>query len=255
MPSFRLWTLAALLCVASFAHAATDNGAEAQVRAADTRFWQAYNACDLDAMGDLVSQDVEFYHDKGGLTVSRQGLVDSIRKGLCANPDMRLRREAVEGSLNFHPLAGGYAILSGKHRFYVREKGKPEYLDGQAAFTTVWQLRDGQWRMHRVLSYDHGPATYTPPASSFQLAPGQLDAYAGRYVSARIGDIRVAVDGGQLRLTAGSFSTVLSPLSKTEFFARERDIRFDFDLDAQGRARALKVREHGQVTDQAERAD
>ncbi len=67
-----------------------------------------------------------------------------MRKGPCGNPDMRLRREAVDESLEFHPLKGGYAILSGRHRFYVQKTGKPEHLDGQAEFTSVWKLDDGQ---------------------------------------------------------------------------------------------------------------
>ena len=50
------------------------------------------------------------------------------------------------------------AILSGEHVFYVRQKGKPEVLDGRAKFTHLWLLKDGVWKMSRVLSYDHGPA-------------------------------------------------------------------------------------------------
>lgn len=76
-------------------------------------------------MGDMLTADVEFYHDKTGLIVSREALVESLRKGPCGDPRMRLRREAVDGSLEFHPLNGGYAILSGRHRFYARETANP----------------------------------------------------------------------------------------------------------------------------------
>jgi hypothetical protein len=155
----RLRIAAVLLAFASLpAWAATPAEEGEQIRAADARFWQAYNACDTAAMDPLISADVEFYHDKGGLTSGRKALVDSIRNNLCSNPDFHLRRDLVAGSLQFHHLNGGYGLLSGTHVFYVLETGKPERLDGQARFTTLFKLNDGQWQMHRVLSYDHGPA-------------------------------------------------------------------------------------------------
>jgi hypothetical protein len=40
----------------------------------------------------------------------------------------------VAESVKFHPLSGGYAILSGQHRFYAQEAGDAEHLDGQAEF-------------------------------------------------------------------------------------------------------------------------
>lgn len=130
---------------------------EAAVRAADARYWQTFNSCDLAAMAPLVTADVEFYHDKGGLTTTRQGVIDSFRKGPCADPGMKLRREAVPGSVQFHPMAGGFALITGSHRFYVTRRGEPEHLDGEASFAALWQFDHGSWRMRRILSYDHHP--------------------------------------------------------------------------------------------------
>jgi Domain of unknown function (DUF4440) len=128
----------------------------------DRLFWKAYNACDVKGMGEFFAEDVEFYHDKGGITLGHASLVGTIKTNLCSNPDSRLRREAVEGTIKFYPLSGGGAvyggILSGEHLFYVLEKGKPDRLDGRARFTHLWLLRDGAWRMSRILSFDHGPA-------------------------------------------------------------------------------------------------
>jgi len=228
---------------------------ESQVRTADAQFWQAYNTCDMKAMGDLLTEDIEFYHDKTGLTSSRPAVIESLRKGPCADPHMRLRREAVAASLKFHALKGGYAILSGQHRFYAQESGKPEHLDGQAEFTTVWQFADGHWRMHRVLSYDHGPVPYTPPPRTLTLSPSILVAYAGRYRAPRIGDILVSVDGDHLKLTAGSFVATLYPESPIRFFAMERDLRFEFERGEDGKGQALAVYENGSVSERAQRAE
>ena len=51
------------------------------------------------------------------------------------------------------------AIVAGEHLFYVRPPDKPEFLDGRARFVSLWLLKDGAWKMARLLSYDHGPAT------------------------------------------------------------------------------------------------
>jgi ketosteroid isomerase-like protein len=111
---------------------------EADIRAADETFWKAYNACDLDGMAPFLTDDVEFYHDKTGLTRTRKAVIDSLRKGVCANPAMHIRREAIVGTVSYHRLADAGAILLGQHRFYVNGQGKPERLDGQANFTHIW---------------------------------------------------------------------------------------------------------------------
>jgi hypothetical protein len=128
----------------------------------DRLFWKAYNACDVKTMGEFFTEDVEFYHDRGGMTLGLANLVGSLRTNLCSNPDWRLRREPVEGTVRVFPLKKDNvvygAILSGEHLFYILESGKPESLDGRARFTHLWTLKDGTWRMARVFSYDHGPA-------------------------------------------------------------------------------------------------
>jgi hypothetical protein len=50
------------------------------------------------------------------------------------------------------------AVVSGEHEFFVSEPGKPERLNGRAVFTHLWLLRDGTWKMARILSYSHGLA-------------------------------------------------------------------------------------------------
>ena len=128
----------------------------------DSLFWKAYNACDIENMSEFFTDDVEFYHDKGGLTTTNKELMSSVKNGLCSNKDFYLRREAVPGSVQVFPLQKSNitygAILSGQHVFYINEKGKPEILDGLARFTHVWIQVNNAWKMSRILSYDHGPA-------------------------------------------------------------------------------------------------
>ncbi|MEA9586139.1 nuclear transport factor 2 family protein [Xanthomonas sp. WHRI 10064A] len=85
--------------VAFDAPAASGADDEREVRNTDTLFWDAYNACDMRRIGELVTADIEFYHDKTGLTTSRAAVVDSLRNGPCADPTSRLRRALIDESL------------------------------------------------------------------------------------------------------------------------------------------------------------
>lgn len=130
--------------------------------AKDAAFWTAYNKCDVAAFRPMFTNDVEFYHDKGGPTIGQDNFMNALKTGLCGNPDSHLRREAVEVTVKVFPLENSKtiygAIISGEHVFYVNEKGKPEFLDGRARFMQLWVVKDGTWKMSRILSYDHGPA-------------------------------------------------------------------------------------------------
>jgi hypothetical protein len=126
----------------------------------DSLFWQAYNTCDVEKMATFFTDDLEFYHDKGGPTLSLSSLVENTKKGMCGNENWRLRREPVEGTVKVFPMDNYGAILSGEHVFYILEKDKKERLDGLAKFTHLWRFKDNEWKMHRVISYDHGPAPY-----------------------------------------------------------------------------------------------
>ena len=40
----------------------------------DTKLFDAYNHCDLEKFGSLLADDLEFYHDKSGLSRGRPAL-------------------------------------------------------------------------------------------------------------------------------------------------------------------------------------
>lgn len=129
----------------------------------DSLFWKTYNDCDTAGARRFFTEDVEFYHDKGGPSFGREQLISITKKNLCNNENFRLRRAAVAGSLRVFPMENGGviygAILSGEHVFYIWGKNTAEYLDGRARFTHLWLLQpDGGWKMSRILSYDHRPA-------------------------------------------------------------------------------------------------
>jgi len=125
----------------------------------DSAFWNAYNNCDTARFKDFLTDDVEFYHDKGGVTLDARSLIEALDKNICGNINSRVRRQAIAGTVKVYPMQNGDqiygAIILGEHDFYLTEKGKPEYHSGTANFTQLWLLKDGIWKMARILSYNH----------------------------------------------------------------------------------------------------
>jgi hypothetical protein len=116
----------------------------------DAKLFDAYTHCDLKTLGAMVSDDLEFYHDKTGLAVGRQVFLDAIKNNICG----KVTRKLVEGSLEVYPLKGYGAVEIGVHRFYhpwTQDHGDV----GEAKFITLWQYKDGAWKVSRVISYDH----------------------------------------------------------------------------------------------------
>ncbi len=254
-----LLTLAVSLSLAgSRAHAADDDVAS-RILGLDAEFWQAYNTCDVPAFARFFTEKVEFYHDKGGPTFGRDTLLASVKTGLCGNPHSRIRREAVDGSVKLFLLrnqgAVYGAVLTGEHYFYVRQDDKPEFRDGLAKFTHLWLMEDGAWRMARALSYDHGPAPYVSARTVLSVPESALDACVGNYRGPHSGAVAMTRAGATLVLTAGGHTMTLYPESASVFFAKERDLTFEFVRDAKGAVVTMRVRENGSVVEEAARVE
>lgn len=117
-----------------------------------------FNLCEPETFAEMVTPDIEFYHDKGGAMIGREAFVADYARNCEARkaPDAwRSRRELVPESTRINPVPGVGAVQEGTHRFYERRGDGPERLTGQARFAILWKLTDGQWRMARVFSIDH----------------------------------------------------------------------------------------------------
>ncbi len=97
----------------------------------------------------MVEDNLEFYHDKTGLTVGKQPFLDAIRNNICG----KTQRTLVPGSLEIYPLKDYGAVEIGVHRF--SHPGHPEFDAGEAKFITLWHYKDGTWKISRAISYDH----------------------------------------------------------------------------------------------------
>jgi hypothetical protein len=115
----------------------------------DAVLFDSYNSCDLAKFGTFFADDVEFYHDQGGVTLGKDRLTDSIKKNVCGTD---VQRELVPGTLEAHMMKGYGAVQVGVHRFHHPKSKTPP---GEARFVHLWRYSNGAWKITRVISFDH----------------------------------------------------------------------------------------------------
>lgn len=230
---------------------------EAEVRQFDTRYWNAFNSCDVPTLAQMNTEDLEFYHDVAGVIKGKATFADTFAKNICGRADAGVRREAIAESMKFYPMRDGGklygAIVSGEHRFYDVPKGRAEVLTGQARFTHTLLLKDGQWKVSRVLSFDHGPVRQQTLRAEVSVPIASLVQLAGHYVEKNGNYMDIKRDGRRLSLVSGPMVLVLKAAGKDEFFASDRPLTLTFARDRSGIGRSLTVRENGKIVAQAAR--
>lgn len=132
---------------------------EQEIRSLDSLLFDvAFNTCDLSPLEEIISEDFEFYHDQGGITGSKSEFIESIKNNICSINYRPIRR-MVPGTFKVYPLASNGAlygaIQESEHRFFAQEENKLEYFTSIARMTHLWLLENDQWKLKRVLSYDH----------------------------------------------------------------------------------------------------
>ena len=116
----------------------------------DSLMFDAFNTHNIQVMGALFSENLEFYHDKGGLS-NYLATMEGFKRIFSTTPD--LRRELVKGTLEVYPVPGSGALEMGEHRFTHIENGKK--ISAIFKFVQIWQLKDGSWKLTRVVSVGH----------------------------------------------------------------------------------------------------
>lgn len=160
MKRTSLTTLALLTIFLSPADAQTrqsapDDSLFQKLASLDAALFEAYNSCHVDRFVSFFAEDVEFYHDKTGVTRGRQTLVDSLRKNICG----RTRRDLIPGTLEVHPMDGYGALQIGAHRFCDAKATRCVGTSGGVGrFIHLWQNTGSDWKITRVISFDHAPA-------------------------------------------------------------------------------------------------
>jgi len=146
------WLLAASGVALAGAGAPSREQLKAEITAADARLFQGMNDGKIGPMKDGFSPRLEFYHDRTGVTNYAQNI--AIFEQNFSKPN-RPRREAMPETVEVFPAGPDHAMHIGRHRFC--SKPSPAEPEGCSIyrFSMVWERDGGQWKLLRVMSYDH----------------------------------------------------------------------------------------------------
>lgn len=122
-------------------------------------FSVGFNTCNSKQTEAVLSENLEFYHDKDGFSDKKKFMTD-FKNGLCKVPDIyRSKRVLVDKSTQIYPMFKDgkvyAAVQNGEHLFYEKEGKQVEKLVGEAKFTNFWFLEDNDWKLAKSLSFDH----------------------------------------------------------------------------------------------------
>ena len=113
----------------------------------DSVLFGAYNICDLPTMADCFSEDIEFYHDKGGLMTNKDSIMAATKKNICG----KVTRVLIKGSIEVYPIAGYGAVEMGQH-YFINNQEPPTDHPAIGKFVHTWKNENGKWRLTRVIS-------------------------------------------------------------------------------------------------------
>jgi hypothetical protein len=119
----------------------------------DRSLFGASNACDMAKFSALIADDLEFYHDKSGLSAGKTALVSATEKNICH----KVRRELVDATFEVYPLANYGAMEVGTHTF-CNLSDTPicaPATNGDGKFVMLWRKDGDTYKLARVISYDH----------------------------------------------------------------------------------------------------
>jgi len=113
----------------------------------DSLWGDSYNNCKIDVMDSLISSDLEFYHDRGGFTASKESVMNAYKNNVCG----KVTRELLKGSIEVYPVHNYGAVQMGRHRFYTNEEEKNNNHHF-SKFVHIWKNENGSWKITRVIS-------------------------------------------------------------------------------------------------------
>ncbi|HVF81770.1 MAG TPA: nuclear transport factor 2 family protein [Flavisolibacter sp.] len=152
--SIRFFTLSVLFLTVVFTSKAqslaTTDSLYKEVAHQDSVLFNAFNNHDLETFKKVFSADLEFYHDKVGLTNYTYNM-ESFKRTIAQNNG--LHRELVKGSMEVYPIKDYGAVQVASHTFCHPEGGKMDC--GTFKFVHIWKKTPEGWKLTRVVSYGH----------------------------------------------------------------------------------------------------
>ncbi len=112
----------------------------------DAKYFNAYNTCDMQTQADLYDENIEFFHDKGGLATDKKELLKALKENICN----KVTRTLIKGSIEVYPIKDYGAIEIGYHKFFNKEEPNAKSIPSK--FIVVWKKNKNDWKITKVIS-------------------------------------------------------------------------------------------------------
>ncbi len=223
-----------------------------EIATMDSLYFAAQNVCDLEKYASFLSEDFEFFHDKGGLTDSKENEMAgmAIFCGKEQRTRQPLRRQLTKGTLKVFPMNNYGALEFCDHTFYLQINDGTEKVVGSGKLTALWKMENGEWKLARVVSYDH------QPLAEMELPDATLNLYVGDYILPdRV--VNIKKEGKFLRATdvnngKAGWNTLLFPESNNTFYFNYENVQYEF-VKVDGKIGVLNIYENGKLIEEAKR--
>ncbi len=236
-----------IICVKSFAQRSGE--LYNTISELDSTFFKALNDCDLKKYKSFLAFDYEFYHDKQGLTVSKENEMKSMNL-FCGEQRERqqIKRILINESLEVYPITNYGAIENGEHIFHLVIDNNTSKPISKAKFTSIWRFDNDEWKLARTISYNH------IPYGKIQLDDKTLRLYEGNYqASDRM--VNIEKEGEALKMTdivdkKDVWSAEMLAENENTFYLNQNNIQIKF-LKKRGKIKKLVVYENGKLIEEA----
>ncbi len=112
----------------------------------DSIFFDAYNNCNMEKQKELYADNIEFFHDKGGLSTSKSEILEAIKNNICG----KVTRTLIKGSIEVYPIHNYGAVEIGYHKFFNNQE--PDAISNPSKFIIMWKYEEEQWQITKVIS-------------------------------------------------------------------------------------------------------
>jgi Domain of unknown function (DUF4440) len=122
-----------------------------EILAQDARISDAYNQCRIQTLKAVFANHAELYFADRGVARQLFTYTDTLRRTFCG----KYRREAPAADQQIYTLPDYGAVQIGTQSFCAVDS---QPCRGQRMqFMAIWQLRDGEWRITRLVRYGYAP--------------------------------------------------------------------------------------------------
>ena len=202
-------------------------------------FEVGFNQCNLNQLDKLVMDDIEFYHDRDGITKSKKVFIDSIKENLCLSGKNIINRVLDKKSLEIFPLYKEDKLYG------ALQTGIHSFGDTKANFSHIWLLENNDWKISRVISYNHRQEKNTSKSEFITLSNDELKRYVGVYEFSPDFILTILIKGNQLYGASQGDEVAINCYATHKFIDGEQTHDLEFIVDKKGNVTNLLMKGSG----------